>query len=183
MALINRVSRLFKADLHAVLDQIEEPEQILRQAVRDMEDELAAAKQTIARCALEQESLGNRLAAMQASASEIDGQLDLCFATGKDDLAKGLIRRKLEAERVRRHLGQRHEAGAAYLQEQQERLSQNSSTLESLRQKAEVFAHRRPATSSLGDLDDSGMLMRELNVADEDVEIAFLREKSLRSES
>ena len=40
MALINRVTRLFKADIHAVLDQIEEPEQLLRQAVRDMEEEL-----------------------------------------------------------------------------------------------------------------------------------------------
>ena len=38
MALINRVSRLFKADFNAVLDQIEEPEQLLKQAIRDMED-------------------------------------------------------------------------------------------------------------------------------------------------
>ena len=36
MALINRISRLFQADFHAVLDQIEEPEQILKQAIRDM---------------------------------------------------------------------------------------------------------------------------------------------------
>ena len=41
MALINRVARLFKADFHAVLDQIEEPELLLKQAVREMEDELA----------------------------------------------------------------------------------------------------------------------------------------------
>ena len=41
MALINRVSRLFRADFHAVLDQIEEPELLLKQAIRDMEDELA----------------------------------------------------------------------------------------------------------------------------------------------
>ena len=40
MALINRVSRLFKADFHAVLDQLEEPEQILKQAIRDMEDDM-----------------------------------------------------------------------------------------------------------------------------------------------
>ena len=41
MELINRIARLFKADFHAVLDQIEEPEALLRQAIRDMEDELA----------------------------------------------------------------------------------------------------------------------------------------------
>lgn len=36
MALINRATRLFRADLHAVLDRIEEPDILLRQAVREM---------------------------------------------------------------------------------------------------------------------------------------------------
>lgn len=181
MALINRVSRLFKADLHAVLDQLEEPEQILRQAVRDMEDELAMTEQSIARCVLEQDALRNRLDAIQRSVSATSEQLDLCFTTGKDDLAKGLIRRKLEAERVHRHLSERHDAGQACLQEQRERLRQNTNTLESLRQKAEVFARRRPQTSLQGEREDTNWMLRELNVAEEDVEIAFLREKSLRS--
>ena len=44
MALITRISRLFKADFHAVLDQIEEPEQLLRQAIREMEDDLDATE-------------------------------------------------------------------------------------------------------------------------------------------
>jgi phage shock protein A len=36
MALITRVSRLFRADVNAVLDRIEEPASLLRQAVLDM---------------------------------------------------------------------------------------------------------------------------------------------------
>ncbi len=44
MALITRVSRLFQADFHAVLDRIEEPEVLLRQAVREMEEELQDAR-------------------------------------------------------------------------------------------------------------------------------------------
>ena len=50
MALINRISRLFKADFHAVLDHIEEPEALLKQAIRDMEDDLAKTKQRINLC-------------------------------------------------------------------------------------------------------------------------------------
>ena len=37
MALVTRLSRLFQADFHAVLDQIEEPDLQLRQAVREMQ--------------------------------------------------------------------------------------------------------------------------------------------------
>jgi phage shock protein A len=40
MRLIARVSRLFRADLHAVLDRVEEPDLVLRQAVREMEEDL-----------------------------------------------------------------------------------------------------------------------------------------------
>ena len=36
-----------RADFHAVLDQLEEPEQMLKQAIRDMEDELARDGATV----------------------------------------------------------------------------------------------------------------------------------------
>ena len=45
MALINRMSRLFTADVHAVLDRIEEPDVLLKHAVREMEEELARNEQ------------------------------------------------------------------------------------------------------------------------------------------
>ena len=40
MSVLRRITRLFKADLHGILDCLEEPEAILRQAMRDMEDEI-----------------------------------------------------------------------------------------------------------------------------------------------
>ena len=60
MVLINRISRLFKADFHAVLDRIEEPEQLLKQAIRDMEDDLANTEQRISLCAHDHEVLSVR---------------------------------------------------------------------------------------------------------------------------
>ena len=35
MTIINRLSSLFKADVYAVLDKIEEPQLLLQQALRD----------------------------------------------------------------------------------------------------------------------------------------------------
>ena len=100
MALINRLSRLFRADFHAVLDQIEEPEALLKQAIRDMEDDLANTEQRIKLCAHDQDALSRRKDELENSIAETDAQLDLCFESEKDDLAKGLIRKKLEAERL-----------------------------------------------------------------------------------
>lgn len=184
MALINRISRLFRADFHAVLDQIEEPEQLLRQAIRDMEDNLAAAEQRINLCADDQEALGVRKSDLESTLTELDEQLDLCFKSVKDDLAKGLIRKKLETELLLKRLTSKFTANQKYLITQTDLLDENRTTLEGLRQKAELFAQRTPAHhDGVSAFDDIGWMTREMTVGDDEVEIAFLREKSARSAS
>ena len=184
MAIISRISRLFKADFHAVLDQIEEPEQLLRQAIRDMEDDLAGAEQRIGLCAHDQESLSTRRSELEGAIADIDAELDLCFASKKDDLARGLIRKKLEAERLLKRLDAKHAANDKFLSEQQTMLEENSATLESMRQKAELLAQRTPTHGDCrSEFDDIGWMAREMTVGDDEIEIAYLREKDLRSSS
>ncbi len=181
MALINRISRLFKADFHAVLDQIEEPEQLLKQAIRDMEDDLATTEQRVILCAHDQEALSVRSNELEDTLSEIDEQLDLCFESEKDDLARNLIRKKLEAERLLRRLHAKHLANEKYLAGQRTMLDENRSTLEGLRQKAELFTQRRPSPGDGGsEFDDIAWMAREMSVGEDEVEVAFLREKSQR---
>ena len=184
MALINRISRLFKADFHAVLDRVEEPEALLKQAMRDMEDELAGTEQRIALCAHDQQALAIRKTELESAIADFDAQLDLCFESGKDDLAKTQIRKKLEAERLLKRVATKHSANENYLDEQRTMLEENSATLKSLRQKAELFAHRTTVHADAGsEFDDVAWMTRELTVGDDEIEIAYLREKSLRSAS
>lgn len=184
MALINRISRLFRADFHAVLDQIEEPEALLKQAIRDMEDDLANAAQRINLCANDDKALSVRRRELENASAEIDAQLDLCFESDKDDLAKSLIRKKLEAERLLKRLDAKHVANEVYLEEQRAMLDENNATLEGLRQKAELFAQRAPVhTDGDSQFDDITWMAREMQVGDDEVEIAYLREKSIRSTS
>lgn len=181
MALINRISRLFKADIHAVLDQIEEPEQLLKQAIRDMEDDLATTEQRVTLCAHDQEALAVRSSELEETLGEIDEQLDLCFESEKDDLAKKFIRKKLEAGQLLKRLHAKHLANDKYLAGQRTMLDENRSTLEGLRQKAELFTRRRPGPGDGGsEFDDIAWMAREMSVGEDEVEVAFLREKSQR---
>jgi phage shock protein A len=109
MALITRVSRLFRADFHAVLDRIEEPDVLLRQAIREMEEALAGDEQRIRILNHEQGQLLARSRDLDQSLSDIEKELDICFNADKDDLARALIRRKLEAQRLNKHLSRRCE--------------------------------------------------------------------------
>jgi len=183
MALITRISRLFKADFHAVLDQIEEPEQLLRQAIREMEDDLDATEHDLKVCAHEQTALAAQKDEVLAALAELDEELDLCFASRKEDLAKTLVRRKLEARRMLKCLDSKQAANDAYLSGQQAGLDENRATLEGLRQKAEIFAQRAPQFGSEAEFADLSLLKRDLKVNDDEVEVAFLREKSKRSAS
>ena len=184
MALINRISRLFRADFHAVLDQIEEPEALLKQAIRDMEDDLADTEQRIALCAHDQDLLSVRKTELETATADIGTQLDLCFESDKEDLARGLIKKRLEAERLLKRLTAKHTANEAYLEGQRSLLEENRATLEGLRQKAELFANRTPAhTEGSSEFDDIAWMAQEMTVGDDEVEIEFLREKSARGAS
>jgi phage shock protein A len=60
MALITRLSRLMRADLNALLDRLEEPDILLAQALRDMQQTLADDARTLAAMTRERQQLRQR---------------------------------------------------------------------------------------------------------------------------
>lgn len=178
MALITRISRLFQADFHAVLDSIEEPELMLRQAIRDMEDDLAARERHIQLATSEQQQLRSRKDELTRSLEALDDELDLCFRSQKPDLARKLVRRKLETQRLAKHLAGRVSALERQLAGQRATVDEHRMTLDGLRQKSEILSrHAEPVD---GNSDAFG---REFAITDDEVEVAFLREQGKRSAS
>ena len=176
MALVTRVSRLFRADLHAVLDRLEEPDVLLRQAVREMEEELVRDEQRSKVMGRELEQLTARESDLGQSLSGIEEELDVCFSCEKDDLARALIKRKLESERFSKHLCRKREALEESLARLNTRIEENRAHLESTRQKAELLCEDSPA-----DHPEEVWASPAVPVRDEDVEVAFLREKQRRN--
>ena len=178
MALITRVSRLFQADFHAVLDRIEEPEVLLRQAVREMEEELARDEQRSKVLAHELRQLTTREADLKQSLHDFEAELDTCFRAGNDDLARAWIKRKLEAQRFGKNISRKRAALKETLDELNTRVRENQARLESMRQKAELLAE-----DSVRERPGDHWNLPDVTVRDEDVEVAFLREKQHRSRS
>jgi phage shock protein A len=177
MPIINRISRLFTADLHAVLDRIEEPEVLLKQAIREMEEEVAASEQRIARLRREHDQWTVRATDIATSLDEYDEQLDICFASDEETLARALIKRKLEAQRLAKQIGERRDALAETIAASDAQLTENRDNLNVLREKAELLTEHPPAHNH------SDLLPGVRPVADDEVDIAFLREKQRWSAS
>jgi len=176
MPLITRVSRLFRADLNAVLDRIEEPDVLLRQAVREMEEELACDEQRFKVLSHEHAQLATRESDIGHSLRDIEEELDVCFESEKDDLARSLIKRKLEAERLLTLLLRKRESLEETLSGLKRRLDENRARLESMRQKAELLTDDNASKRA-----EDCWAIPDVTVHDHDVEVAFLREKQKRS--
>jgi len=176
MALIRRLSRLFTADMHAVLDQIEEPGTVLRQAIREMEEELARQRQRRKWLCAEIESAAARIAGFGELQRDIDAKLDICFANDNDVLARRLTRKKLEAVQLAEQTDVKRQALARQLEELDSLLESNTDQLDSMQQKAALLVNEETGAVRARDAHVTG-------IDDDDVEIAFLREKQARATS
>lgn len=174
MALINRISRLFTADVHAVLDRIEEPDVLLKHAVREMEEELARGEQLARALEHEHDALGERQRKSATVLAELEQQLDLCFSGGSDELARKVVRRKLETERLERQIAERRAALAKELAALRASADEQREQLDAMRQKAELLT-----APAIGDDLRSG----DFTVGETEVEVAFLREQQKRRPS
>lgn len=175
MTLINRVSRLFRADLHAVLDRVEEPDLVLRQAVREMEVDLGRDHRRADRLGEQRRDLDQRLAEIEAALAGIGEELDLCLASGADDLARTLVRRRLESERHRVQLQRQCTDSERALGRLHQRIAGNTSRLEAMRRKAALLAGDQTGTRTEVPTDAAIQ-----PVTEQDVEIALLRERQRR---
>lgn len=178
MALINRITRLFRADMHAVLDRIEEPASLLRQAVREMEEDIAQHEQRLKLLDNELHRLGKHQHDIAQALTQLDAELNVCFEAGKDDLARTLIRRKLEAQRLHQQLVRKRNSVQDQLAESGKQLQEHRSRYEAMRQKRDLLANEEPG---VGDAEFD--LQTGFHVSEADVEVALLREKQQRRPS
>jgi len=178
MALISRLSRLFNADMNAVLDQIEEPELLLNQAIREMEDTLVHNEKQIKLLELEHQKNSTKEQELKQTLADLEKQISLCFKSKKDELAKVLIRRKLEIEQLLTALLRKKSSSDDSIVQLKTQLTEQQSQLNSMKQKAEIFS-QNPSDDAANSTWDK----QTFSVQDEDVEVAFLHEKQKCSES
>ncbi|MEM9209164.1 MAG: hypothetical protein AAGA61_07950, partial [Pseudomonadota bacterium] len=105
----------------------------------------------------------------------------LCFENDKPALARSLVRQKLEAERLIAHIDSKIETLTDEVTDGAADLDRRRATLESTRQKAEVFAEHGADRDSYSF--DSTATFGEFVITDAEIDIAMLREAQRRGES
>jgi len=174
MALITRLSRLFKADFHAVLDRIEEPDIQLKQAVREMQLALDQDEQRLGLLQHEAKQLNKTGSATNEALQAFDEELDVCLAAEKEDLARDLIRRKLANEKQLSSIKQQSQTIESQMLRLDKQINEQRQQLTNMKQKLALLVDDENRCA--GEIHPAG------NIRNEEVEIALLREKQLRKQ-
>lgn len=179
MTLIARITRLFKADLHGILDGLEEPEEVVKQAIRDMEEDIALHERHLAELHTSLQRLETEAQDIAAARQEIEHHIDTCFAVAHEPLAKNLIRQRLEIARRARGLARAQEETRRQSDELTTKIAaykvQLAAVVQKLKSYEETRASHRWAASPCAPLQGGSV------ITDDEVEVAFLEEKRRRS--
>lgn len=182
MSIMTRFIRLWKADLHGVMDHMEDRSLLLNQHLREMEAALAEKAAALGRMthALKDARLEDERCAREADRIEAD--LSAALDRERDDIARFLIRRlkplRAHQEAIREEL-RRLEGDAA---EADADLGERKRQYERLRLRAKAFFREAEARRSTG---DAPGFMREEGFrepSEEEVEIELIRRKEDRRE-
>jgi phage shock protein A len=100
MGLFQRISDIISANLNEMTESFEDPEKMLRQAIREMEQSIADATQETAKVMANQKLLAKELANNQRQMQDWQRKAEVAVQSGDDELARKALERKREHQKL-----------------------------------------------------------------------------------
>ena len=98
MNILDRIAQVLRANINDLLDNAEDPEVMLNQILRDMEDSLDKGKSQVAEQIAQEKMMQADLDAAQKNVTEWGKKAELALAKEKEDLAREALRRQADYE-------------------------------------------------------------------------------------
>jgi len=100
MRLFNRLSDILSANLNDLVERYEDPELLLKQAVREMDESIRAALQDAVKVVAHEKILARQLADEESAVTLCRRQAEAAVQRGEDHLAREALRLKRDREAV-----------------------------------------------------------------------------------
>ncbi len=110
MAIMTRFVRLCKADIHGVMDQLEDKGLVLKQYLRDMEQEIDRKEGMIKKMVASRDQAQQECEKYTREIEKLEQDLSVAIEKDKDDIARVLIRKLKPLVYHRDELGRHMEA-------------------------------------------------------------------------
>lgn len=98
MGILDRMSRLIRANLNDMIDRAEDPEKMLNELMREMQANIREARTQVANMIAQEKQVEAEMLEAQKESKEWERKAELALTRGKEDLAREALRRKKDAE-------------------------------------------------------------------------------------
>lgn len=99
MGLFDRINRILRSNVNAIVTAAEDPEKILNQTIEDMSEDLVQLRQAVATALASQKRMERQYEQAQRNTDEWQRRAELAIRSNNEDLAReALIRKKQFAE-------------------------------------------------------------------------------------
>jgi phage shock protein A len=100
MGLFKRISDIISANLGEMAEQFEDPEKMLKQAIREMEESIQKATDETARAMASEKKLARELASNENELRQWQSRAEKAVESGDDELARKALTRKQEHDKL-----------------------------------------------------------------------------------
>lgn len=177
MGIMTRILRVCKADVHGVMDQLEDKGLLLKQYLREMETNLGHKEQQVSSLTQRIGRLTGQITRQVKEMDKLERDLTLALEKEKDDIARMLIRRRRALETASSHLKEQVEAMTQEKIELSETLAHQRLQYDTLKAKAGSFCHQ--ATDRLFETPSHHRegIFASVDSSDEEIELELLERK------
>ena len=174
MSIFTRLLRLFKADLHGVMDELEDQGLLLKQHLREMEDYLAQRETALNQLLTSQQQSVKELARVADKRAALEHDLTVALNKSRDDIARPLIRQSQSLRHFEEHMQHHASTMAEEVDRSREELDQRRRQYARLQLEARAYFQ---STRQSGAGDWVTMVNRQWEPTNEEIEIELLQRK------
>lgn len=159
-SIVARISSLIAASVNDLVDRAEDPERMIKQFIREMEEHIASAKEGVIEAIASEKQLGMQVESQRRQAADWLKKAESALAQDREDLARAALERKQEHERILLNLEPAWQAArqtSDYLKEQLRRLE---AKLEEARLKRGTLVARQRAAQARQQMDRTAASLR-----------------------
>src|ERR1700736_4671570 len=114
MGIFSRLTDIVNSNINAILDRAQDPEEIIRLIIQEMEDTLVEVRSGAVRTIAEKKESERRLEGMRREHDDWQRRAEFAITKGREDLAKGALLAKARiAESLKLQERQVEQIGAA----------------------------------------------------------------------
>jgi phage shock protein A len=129
MAFFNRVRDLVNANLNAMLDRAEDPEKMVNEYLRQLNEQLYEAKTQVAAAMADETRLHNMMVQHQAEAEQWQTRAEAALRASEEELARQALARKLQSQKLADNYRQQYESQDQQVEQLQQALVQLESRI------------------------------------------------------